>query len=82
MDENGKFKYSVFKKDFHGEWVKIMSTIRKAKAFHRKHIAWLGAIHNMGKTGFILERRKKRALTPKQKRELIARFEERAKQKT
>jgi len=77
-EQNGNKKYSVYQKNFRGEWIMVMSTTRLAKALHRKHNAYLRVIYNIGKCGFILERRRKRALTSKQKRELIERFKEKS----
>ena len=75
-DENGQeVQWDVLQKNREGEWINVMSSVRKAKAYNRKHNAWLQAIRSLGKTGFLLERRRKRALSSKQKIELIERFE-------
>jgi len=59
-DSKGRTRYEIWKQNFDGEFVKTLTTSKLEKALHTKHNAWLEAIHSLGKTGMLLERRKKR----------------------
>ena len=57
---DGKTMYQVYQKNFKGEWERLISTNRIHRALHRRHNALLCHLHCIGKTGALLDRRKKR----------------------
>jgi hypothetical protein len=76
-DNSGKDLFNVYQLDREGVWHCVLSSHRKAKALQRKHNEWLHAIGRIGKTPWLLERRKKRG--PSKKKELVAYFKEKDK---
>ena len=60
-DKDGVIFYEVYQWSLQNEnWRLILSTTRQPKALQRKHNAWLCAMHTLGYTTYLFDRRKKR----------------------
>jgi len=59
VDDKGVKTYDIFQKNNENIWKNVLTTTRLHRAIHRKHNAWLSVMNQSGKTGYLLEKRKK-----------------------
>ena len=60
-DKDGVTYYEVYQwSDKTNDWRLVLSTTRQPKALQRKHNGWYCALHSLGFTSHLFDRRKKR----------------------